>query len=402
MPNTLLTTQAITNELLMRFKNNLGFAGVIDHTWDDKFGVSGAKIGDTLKLRDPVRYTVVKGRVATPESTVDQYKTLTLDTQAHVAFSFTSAERTLSIDNFSDRYLVSAAGALANAVDVDGLTKAYTSTANSVGTPGTAFTSLDYAYAAGRKLDESSTPMDGQRYMVISPAQQEATLKSAATLFNHQGEVGQQYKKGRMGTMGGFDWIMDQNVRVHTVGPLGGAPIVAGANQTGSTLLVSGFTAAAAPRLKKGDQFTLPNVYAVNPVSGDSTGSLQTFVVTADVNSAADGTASIPIFPAITPTGTNKTVTASPAASAPLTIIGAANSTSVQGIAFHKNAFVLGMAPMDVPPGTDSAKAVDPDTGVSLRTTTGYDILNDLWITRVDALYGWAAPRAEWAVRIVS
>lgn len=388
----------------MRFKNNLGFASVVDHTWDDKFGVTGAKIGDTLKLRDPVRYTVVKGRVATPESTTENYKTLTLDTQAHVAFSFTSAERSLSIDQFSERYLVSAAGALANVVDVDGLTKAYQSTGSYVGTPGTAFTSLDYAYAAGRKLDEASTPMDGQRYMVISPAQQEATLKSAATLFNNQAEVGNQYKKGRMGTMGGFQWIMDQNVRTHTVGPLGGSPIVSASagSQTGSTLLVTGFTAAAASRMKAGDQFTLPLVYSVNPVSGDSTGSLQVFTVTSDVSSAADGSASLPIFPAITPTGVNKTVTASPAPSAPLTIIGTANSTSVQGIAFHKNAFVLGMAPLDVPPGTDGAKATDPDTGVSLRTETGYDILNDLWITRVDCLYGWAAPRAEWSVRVVS
>lgn len=388
----------------MRFKNNLGFASVADHTWDDKFAVTGAKIGDTLRLRDPVRYTVVIGRVATPESTVDQYKTLTLDTQAHVAFSFTSAERTLSIDNFSDRYLASAAAGLANAIDVAGLTKAYQSTGNMVGTPGTAFTSLDYAYAAGRVLDEAATPMDGARYMVISPAQQEATLKSAATLFNHQAEVGNQYKKGRMGQMGGFTWLMDQNVRVHTVGPLGGSPVVSASagSQTGSTLLVTGFTAAAASRLKAGDQFTLPLVYSVNPVSGDSTGNLQVFVVTSNVSSAADGSASIPIFPAITPSGTNKTVTASPAPSAPLTIIGTANSTSVQGLAFHKNAFTLGMAPLEVPPGTDSAKAIDPDTGVSIRTTTGYDILNDLWITRVDCLFGWAAPRAEWAVRIVS
>jgi len=50
VPNTLLTTQAITNELLMRFKNNLGFAGALEHTWDDKFAVVGAKIGDTLRF----------------------------------------------------------------------------------------------------------------------------------------------------------------------------------------------------------------------------------------------------------------------------------------------------------------------------------------------------------------
>jgi len=386
----------------MRFKNNLGFSKVVDHTYDDRFAVSGAKIGDTLRLRDPVRYAVTKGRVMTPQDTVETAKTLTLDTQAHVGFSFTSVERTLNIDNFADRYVESAAVALANQVDVDGLTKAYQSTANSVGTGGTAFTTLDFAYAAGRTLDENSTPVDGKRYMVVSPRQQEATLKAAQAIFNSQTQIGNQYVKGRMGTMGGFDWIMDQNVMLHTVGPLGGAPIVTVASQTGSTLLTSGWTAAAASRLKKGDLFTLPTVYGVNPVNGISTGQLQQFTVTADVSSDAGGLASIPIFPAITPTGTNKTVTNSPAASAPLTIIGTANSTATEGIAFHKNAFVLGMAPLDTPPGTDSAKATDPDTGVSIRTTTAYDILNDLFVTRCDILYGWAAPRAEWAVRIVS
>jgi len=392
----------ITNELLMRFKNNLGFSKVLEHTYDDKFAVSGAKIGDTLRLRDPVRYAVTKGRVMTPQDTVETSKNLTLSTQAHVGFSFTSVEQTLSIDNFSERYVESAAAALANQVDVDGLTMAYQSTANSVGTGGTAFTTLDFAYAAGRTLDENSTPVDGKRYMVVSPRQQEATLKAAQAIFNSQTQIASQYVKGRMGEMGGFTWIMDQNVQTHTVGPLGGAPIVTTGSQTGSTLLVSGFTASAASRLKKGDLFTLPLVYSVNPVSGVSSGQLQQFTVTADVSSAADGTASIPIFPAITPTGTNKTVTASPAASAPLTIIGTANSTATEGIAFHRAAFVLGMAPLAVPPGADSASQTDPDTGVSMRVVKDYDVLNDLFICRVDILYGFAAPRSEWAVRIVS
>ena len=67
-----------------------------------------------------------------------------------------------------------------------------------------------------------------------------------------------------------------------------------------STLAVTGFTAAAALRLKKGDSFTLPTVFPVNRVSSDPQVDLQKFVVTADVSSAADGTATIPIYPPIT------------------------------------------------------------------------------------------------------
>jgi hypothetical protein len=406
VPNTLLTTQAITNELLMRFKNNLGFTGALEHTWDDKFAVAGAKIGDTLRLRDAVRFTVTK----TPDITssiqdvIETQKTLTLNIQATVPFQFSSPELALSIDAFSERYLKSAGVALANAVDVDGLTMAYQATANQVGTPGTPISTLDPFWAAGRVLDENAAPMDGDRYMVIPPVQQEGTLKAAQGLFQSSTQIKQQYERGRMGTMGGFDWIMDQNCRTHTVGLLGGAPTVTGAGQTGSSLLTGAWTAGVAVRLNKGDTFTLPTVFAVNPVSGDSTGVLQKFVVTANTSSDGAGVATIPIYPPITVTGATKTVTNSPAAGAPLTITsGTTGQSTPQGIGFHKAAFVIGMAPLPVPLGEHyAANQQDPDTGVSVRCVSQYDIKTDKFITRCDILYGFAAQRPEWAVRVAS
>jgi hypothetical protein len=405
MPNVLLTPQMITNELLLRFKNNLGFSGAIEHTWDDKFAVSGAKIGDTLRLRDPVNFTVGKNPdiTAAIQDVVETQKTLTLNQQAVVAFQFSSAELTLSIDNFSDRYLKSAGVALANQVDVDGLTLAYQSTGNQVGTPGTPITTLDPFWLAGETLDTYSAPMDGKRNMVISPQLQTAALKAAQGLFQSSTQVKQQYERGRMGTMGGFDWVMDQNVRTHTAGPQGGAPQVGAALQTGSTLAVTGFTAAAALRLNKGDSFTLPTVFSVNRVSGDPTTTLQKFVVTAAVSSAADGSASIPIYPPITVTGAGKTVTNSPAAGAPLTITSGTTGQLVsESLAFHEAAFVIGMAPLQIPQGVHFAAAqMDPDTGCSVRVVSDYIVTTDKFVTRCDVLYGHAAQRPEWAVRVV-
>jgi len=405
MPNVLLTPQMITNELLLRFKNNLGFSGAIEHTWDDKFAVSGAKIGDTLRLRDPVNFTVGKNPdiTAAIQDVVETQKTLTLNQQAVVAFQFSSAELTLSIDNFSDRYLKSAGVALANQVDVDGLTLAYQSTGNQVGTPGTPITTLDPFWLAGETLDTYSAPMDGKRNMVISPQVQTAALKAAQGLFQSSTQVKQQYERGRMGTMGGFDWVMDQNVRTHTAGPQGGAPQVGAALQTGSTLAVTGFTAAAALRLNKGDSFTLPTVFSANRVSGDPTTTLQKFVVTAAVSSAADGSASIPIYPPIIVTGAGKTVTNSPAAGAPLTITSGTTGQLVsESLAFHEAAFVIGMAPLQIPQGVHFAAAqMDPDTGCSVRVVSDYVVLTDKFVTRCDVLYGHAAQRPEWAVRVV-
>jgi hypothetical protein len=405
VPNTLLTPQMITNELLLRFKNNLGFSGAISHTWDDKFAVTGAKIGDTLRLRDAVEFTVSKNADITSsiQDVIETQKTLTLNQQAVVAFQFSSAELTLSIDAFSDRYLKSAGVALANQIDVDGLTMAYQSTGNQVGTPGTPIAALDPFWLAGEALDTFSAPMDGKRTMCIPPKVQTAALKAAQGLFQSSNQVKQQYERGRMGIMGGFEWVMDQNCRTHTVGPLGGAPQVGAAGQTGSTLLVTGFTAAAALRLKKGDSFTVPTVFPVNRVSSDPATDLQKFVVTADVSSAADGSASIPIYPPITITGALQTVTNSPAAGAPLTITsGTAGLGVSEGLAFHEAAFVIGMAPLEVPNGVHfAAKQQDPDTGCAVRIVSDYVVLTDKFVTRCDVLYGHAAQRPEWAVRVV-
>ena len=385
----------------MRFINNLSFSRTIDHPWDDKFAVAGAKIGDTLRLREPVEFTVSKNRVITPQDVTETNKSITLTTQANVSFQFNSAELTLSVDDYSNRYLKSAAVALANQVDVDGLTLAYQSTFNSVGTPGTPIAALDPFYQAGEILDNFSTPMDGDRYMCIPPKIQTAVLKAAQGLFQSSTQVKQQYEKGRMGTMGGFDWMMDQNCRTHTVGPLGGAPQVTTANQTGSTLNVSGFTAAAAARLNKGDQFTLPTVFSVNRVSNDPHQDLAKFVVTGAVSSDASGNAAIPIYPPITVTGALQTVTNSPAAGAPLTIIGTANQLEINGLAYHKAAFCIGMAPLEMPKDVHfGSVAIDPDTKCSLRTVSKYDIINDVFVTRVDILYGHCAQRPEWSVRV--
>ena len=401
--NTLLTSQVITNELLRRFKNNLGFSGAVAHTWDDKFAVDGAKIGDTLRLRDPVMLVAAPGPVMTPQNITETQKTLTLNNQQVVGFAFTSKDLTLSIDNFSARYLDSASVALSNAVDVAGLTMADQIVGNTVGTVGTPIATSAPFWAAGEMLDTNSAPMDGKRTMCIPPKIQTAALTTFQGLFQSSNQVKQQYEKGRMGTMGGFEWVMDQNCRSHTNGPLGGAPQVTVANQVGSTLLTSGWTAAAALRLNAGDTFTLPNVFRTNRVSGDIKTDLMQFAVTGPVSSDATGAAAIPIYPPIVVTMPGQTVSNSPAAGAPLTIVsGTTGQLAQTGIAFHQDAFVLGMAPLEVPKNIQfGSNQQDPDTGCAIRMVSQYDIINDLFVTRCDVLFGWTAQRPEWACKVV-
>ena len=400
--NSLLTISMITREAARILENNLCFAKQIRRTYSDEFARSGAKIGSVLNIRKPPKYIGRTGRVCAVEDVVETSVPLALTTQFGVDMSFTSAEMALSIDDFSDRILKPAIAVVANKIDRD-LLSLYTTVPNVVGTAGTVPNALLTYLMAGVALDDNMAPRDNNRAVVVSPIQQATIVDALKGLFQSADQIEDQYEKGTMGITAGFKWCMDQNVWVHTAGPYGGSPIVAGGSQVGSTLLVSGFTAAAALRLKKGDTFTITGVNAVNGQNRQDLGYLRTFTVTADLNSAADGTASIPIYPPIVASGATQTVTASPAASAPLTMLLTAGQKAAQALAFHKDAFTFASADLPLPDGVDRAARVsDSQLGLSIRMIRQYQICDDVWPTRLDILYGFAAVYPELACRIIS
>lgn len=387
----------------MVLENNLTFAKFVNREYDKTFkGFGGAKIGTTLNVRKPVRFIGRTGQAINLENLVETQVPVTLTTQFGVDFEVTSTQMTLQIDEFSDRFIKPAVAKIANQIDSDGLSLASTAIYNAVGTPGTTPSTLQTYLSAGALLDKTATPRDGQRSVVINPDGQATIVGALSGLFNDTTEVSKQYKTGTMGLTGGLKWSMDQNVANHTVGPLGGTPAVNGANQTGASLITNGWTAAAALRLNQGDIFTIAGVFGVNPQSYQSTGSLQQFVVTANVNSDGTGAATIPISPAIVTSGSGQTVTASPASGALLTVLGAANTVTPQNIAFHKDAFTLACADLDLPKAgiIEGARYSDDQLGMSIRYISAYDVTNDLWISRFDVLYGWAVLRPELACRI--
>jgi hypothetical protein len=405
--NTYLTIDMITRELLRLLENNLSFAKQVSRDYDDEFGVAGAKIGDTLRVRKPSRFLGRTGRILATEDYTEQYVNVQLTTQFGVDLEFTSKDLLLSLDDFSQRILRPAGATIANKVDRDGLIMATQAAFHSVGQPGTVPNTLLTYLEAGAKLDDAAAPRDGQRAVVIGPWMQATIVNALQGLFHSSDEIERQYEEGNMGTSAGFKWSMDQNVQTHQVGPLGGTPVVGAAGQTGSSIATTGWTAVAALRLRQGDVITIgaggDEVYGVNPQSRQSTGELQQFVVTANVSSAADGTATIPISPAIIPSGQYQTVVAAPAAGAEINVIGTTNQQSPQGIAFHRDAFTLVCADLPLPNGTDRAARVSSrQLGLSIRMIRDYDIVNDLFIARTDLLYGWAALYPELSCRIWS
>jgi hypothetical protein len=398
MSNSLLNISMITKESLRVLKNELGFTKGVNRQYDDQFARSGAKIGSVINIRKPTRFTVSTGAALSLQDVADQYSALTLDTQAHVDFSFSSKELTLNIDEFSKRYVKPAVAELANYVDFTG-TALYKQVYNATGTPGTTPNAFSFLTDAATKLSNFGTPVDSDRNMVLNPAASGSLADALKGLFQSQERIKEQYEKGLMGMAAGFNIKMDQNVQQFTNATFAGTPLVNGASQTGSTLVSDGWSSGATT-LKEGTIFTIANVYAVNPKNRQSTGQLQQFVVTADISDTS-GAISIPISPSITLTGAYQTVNALPADNAAITVLGSTATAYPQNLAYHKDAFVLGCADLDLPGGTDmAARATDPDSGLSLRIVRAYDISNDTFPCRIDILYGWKCVYPELACRI--
>lgn len=400
MSNTILTISMITREALRVLENNLTFTKGVNRQYDDQFAIKGAKIGNTLNIRKPARYVGRTGPALSIENQTETYVPLTLNTQRGVDVQFTSADLTLSMDDFSDRFLKPALANVANKIDQDGLAQ-YLNVANYVGTPGTTPSTLLTYLNSNVVLANNACPQDDLRSFVINPQAEATIVNSLTTVFNPAKTISEQYEQGKMGRAIGFKWSMDQNVGTQTIGPYGGTPLVNGAAQTGSTLITDGWTASAAAVLNVGDIFTVAGVFTVNPQSRLSTGQLQPFVVTATMVNDGAGNSTISIFPAITTSGQFQTVTGSPADNAVITVYGAASTVTPVNLAYHRDAFVFGCADLELPRNVDMAARVsDPQLGISVRMVRAYDVVNDMFPCRLDVLYGWATMYPQLACRI--
>lgn len=409
MANSILTPSVIAKEALMQFKNGMGFSSNVDKSYSKDFGKKGAKIGTSEKIRKPNRFTVTNGATYTAQDVTEDYATLTIDTQKHVGFDFLSSDLTLSVDEFSSRYLKPGALALVNQVDVDGLALAAKQVYNAVGTAATTPSTLLAYLQAKQKIMESAGPQDDMYSYLVNPAASTSIVDALKGLFQSGTEIGNQYKRGVMGTAAGGEWMISQSIYSSTSGQRGGTPLVNMASVTNGTtsLITDGWTAAAANRVKAGDVFSITGVNKVNPITKQDTGVLQQFVVTADAASDGSGNATLVIAPAIYSSGSLQNVSAAPADNAALsfTLGGSSIGTSAvtaHNLLMHEQAFGLAFVPLEKPEGVHfSAVETDPETGISIRIVRDFDFSNDKFRCRMDVAYGWAALRPEWACKIL-
>ena len=402
MSNTLLTSSVIMKESLRILKNELTFTRGVNREYDDKFGVTGAKIGATINARKPPRYVGRLGQALQVEASTETYVPITLDTQFGVDVSFSSADLTLSIDEFAGRFLKPAMATIANKVDYDGL-QLFKDVNNFAGTAGvlnggsvTSSQVQSTILAARRKMTENGVPYN-PRNIVVDPASSANIVSGFTNLFNPSATISKIFNQGALGdNILGFNFAEDANVASFTPQSAGSLTAISAVPASGANTLAVTTAAGTVPR---GTVFTVAGVFAINPQSRQSTGSLMQFVVTADTVVTTSGT--LPIYPAYIPSGQFATCTGTPTSTAAITLLSGAVGSGpyAQSLAYHQDAFTLATADLLLPGGVDMAERDNFD-GISMRMIRAYDISSDSFPTRFDVLYGWKTIYPELAVRI--
>ena len=391
----------ITRKALEILENNLVITRNVNRQYDDSFAVSGAKIGSTLRIRLPDRALVTDGAALQVQDDAEQSTTLTVSTQKHIGVNFTTAELTLQLDDFAERVLKPRISQLASSIDAD-VANAYKAIFNTVGSPGTSPNSALVLLQAQQKLNESAAGM-APRYATVNPAANAALVNGLSGFFNPTDTISKQFKNGMMGTgVLGFDEInMSQSIKVHTTGSRSGSPLVNGAVSTqGQSTISIDALGGATDTVTVGDVFTIANVFAVNPQTRESTGSLQQFVVTAAQTASSNALVNMAISPPIyTSTSALATVNSFPADNAAVTFVGTASTAYPQNMIYHKDAITFATADLVMPQGVDMAARANHN-GISMRVVRAYDINNDRMPCRIDVLYGFSTIRPQMACRL--
>ena len=403
MANSLVTIDMVTREALRIAHESCQFIATTDRQYDSSFGKTGAKIGDSLRVRKPNQYTRTQGsRVMDVQEQDEQTSTVTVATQDHVDMRFNSAELALDLDELSKRYIEPAVKTLVSSIEADYLAYATKKVYNVVGTAGTAITNLSTPGLARARLNQMLAPKDNRRAIQMDSVTMAGLVNGVAAYFNPSNAIASQYKEGLVARTSMADYYENERVwSLSNISDVAVTTAAAAAVTDGGTNIT---LASASVATTAGMVFTVAGVYACHPETKQSLGYLQPYVV------ITGGTTTQEVSPATVLTGPRQNVCS--AASAQLattayngtavatTFFGAASTTYAQPLMYHKEAFQFITA--DLPLMDDAHKCVRrSQDGLSMRVWQASDIRNDELLMRIDILYGMAALRPEWACRMI-
>ena len=411
MSNTTLTADIIAKEAVMILENQCLMAKLCYRGYEAEFDkqVNGYEVGSVVNVRRPTDFTVRDGKTAVVQDVVEGKAPVTVDKFKGIDFKFTSQDLTLSIGKLSERVIEPAMIQLANQVDVDMMTL-YNEVPKHVTIPSGGINSYADFALAPTLMDKAAIPQDS-RSAILSPTDHWALLGSQTALYINEAAKG-AYRNAKLGMIGGVDTYMSQNVPTHTTGARASTDLVDQAlvdgthiwatykNATTVNLHIAGAASDTAGYWKKGDTFTIADVWDVNPVTKARLSHLKQFVVMADAASASNE-GDVTFWPPLILSGAQQTVDGDSGIEINGNVVayqGVASTNYEQNLFFHKNAFALTMVPLVKPPGAVQVGR-QSYKGISVRVIPFYDGANDDSNWRLDVLYGVDAIDTRLAVR---
>lgn len=415
MANVLSVIDQVTRESLRIAHEKLNFIGTVDRSYDDSYSRTGAKIGDTLRVRNPNQYVRRKGsRIMDVQDQDETTQDVVVATQDGVDMRFNSAELSLSIDELSRRYIEPATSVMVSGIEGDMLDSVTKDVYQVTGTAGTVVgTSSDIGAIsdARAKLNQQLAPKDQNRNTQFDSVTMGSIVNGTQALFHDGKQIAEAFREGFIGRNAMSTFWENEKTYSHTNGS--DADVVwavddttrlaAGDAAVGNSISVLNFDAMGTAGPSVGSVFTIDAMFDVHPETKIAYSHLKQLVVTA-VGTIATNQGDITFSPPIVVSGAKQNISTSDGTFAILedeaTIQhGAASAVLQQNLMYHKEAFTFVTA--DLPIMDDSIRCVRRvQDGLSIRCWQGSDIRNDELLLRLDILYGFKTLRPEWACRI--
>ncbi len=402
--------------MLLLVKNNLVMGKLVDSKFTNQISDEN---GLKISVKRPPRFVMTSGPALDVQDVVTGSTFVDVDQYSNVHIQISDLQYVQSFNQLvRQQTMKSAASALAQGIDsyLHTFVQRFPSWVNSPGAIATdlPFATVQQEIPVWTRLENMAVPTtDRVGFMTINDnAGVQANLIDKFMTM----EAANAMKKAKVPMLSDIDYYRTQSPSILTVGTRAqsGAATVNGAGQNVNyetvkdtltqTLVLQ--AAGANATIRRGEVFTMANVFRVNPrtqaVVTGATGNpeLMQFTIVNDAVADAGGAVTVTISPPIIVPNSGSTLftqrintafatcSAAPAAAAAVVWAGTANASFAQRAAWHRSSIQMVSAQLTTPATGVSSFASDPETGISIRYWRGSDIITGQHIHRWDAIYG--------------
>jgi len=302
MPNLNLTIDEITREALEIAHEKISFLGTINRQYDSSFAQAGGKIGSTLRIREPNKFTRRTGsRVMDVQDVTTTSQTVTVATQDGVDMRFNSAELAMDIDMFSQNYIEPAISVMVSGIEADVLGDISKGIYNQVGTPGAVVGASGDISALGNaraKINQGLAPKDGQRYVQMSSITMASIVNGTKSLFQDSTQIKEAFREGFISRNAMATWYENERVYSHLNGSSDNTGTVNDTVASGDTAVTLA-SMGVSKTITKGSIITFAGCYDIHPETKVAYSHLKQFTVTALATADGAEAVTVSVSPAI-------------------------------------------------------------------------------------------------------